>query len=391
MENASTNLNIDLSEVRAALPILEETAYFNTGTIGVMARPVLDVYLDSIERFQSRGWVMWQDMTEATERGRARLAAQIGAIPAEITLTRNATDGANLVAAGIEWRDGDEVIISDQEHPALLFPWTYQAQLGRIQLRTFRVEFDPSETLANLRGQINERTRVVAVNHITSPFGIRLPVKEICDVARDAGALSLVDGAQSFGKIKIAMDEMGCDFYTGNCHKWLGGPNGTGFLCSRAPAVEQLRPCHVGAGSGKIVDGESLDFHPDGRRFEYATKSEASYATVSAAIDWFDEIGWERVEARTEMLVGYLKDRLSETKGVRLLTPVEWEWSSGLTSFTAGDFDHSGLLAALKSDWNVWPRTLEGERAIRVSTAYFNTTEEIDRLIAGVESYAALK
>ena len=124
MENASTNLNIDLSEVRAALPILEETAYFNTGTIGVMARPVLDVYLDSIERFQSRGWVMWQDMIEATERGRARLAAQIGAIPAEITLTRNATDGANHVAAGIEWRAGDEVIISDQEHPALLFPWT---------------------------------------------------------------------------------------------------------------------------------------------------------------------------------------------------------------------------------------------------------------------------
>ena len=390
MEMASTNLNIELSKVRAALPILEETAYFNTGTIGVMARPVLGAYLDNIERFQSRGWIMWHDMIEASERGRARLAAQIGAKPAEITLTRNATDGANLVAAGIEWRDGDEVVISDQEHPAMRFPWSYQAQLGRIKLRTFRVEFDPSETLANLRGQISERTRVVAANHVTSPFGIRLPVKEICELARDAGALSLLDGAQSFGKIKIAVDDIGCDFFTGNCHKWLGGPNGTGFLYSRGPAVEQLRPCHVGAGSGQILDGETLDLYADGRRFEYATKSDASYATVAPALDWFDQLGWDEIETRTKSLVGYLKDRLAETKGVRLLSPVEWERSSGLTTFTAGDFDHSRLLAELKQDWKVWPRTLEGDRAIRVSIAYFNTTEEIDRLIAGVEKHSAL-
>lgn len=391
MEMPSADLNVDLNEVRSALPILEETAYFNTGTIGVMARPVLDAYLASIEKFQSRGWVMWYDMIEAGEQGRARLAAQIGASPAEMTLTRNATDGANLVAAGIEWRDGDEVVISDQEHPAMLFPWSYQAQLGRIKLRTFRVEFDPSETLANLREQVSDRTRVVAVNHVTSPYGVRLPVREMCELARDAGALSLIDGAQSFGKIKIAVDDLGCDFFTGNCHKWLGGPNGTGFLYSRRPAVEQLRPCHVGAGSGQIVDGETLDLYPDGRRFEFATRSEASYAVVASALDWFDRLGWDEIEFRTKTLVRYLKDRLSETKGVRLCSPVEWEWSSGLTTFSLGDFDHSEFLAELKREWRVWPRTLEGEREIRVSVAYFNTAEEIDRLIAGVERHAALR
>ena len=391
METASNSLNIELSKVRAALPILEETAYFNTGTIGIMARPVLDAYLESTERFQSRGWIMWYDMIEASEHGRARLATQIGANPAELTLTRNATDGANLVAAGIEWREGDEVIISDQEHPAMRFPWSYQAQLGRIKLRTFKVEFDPDETLENLRSQISERTRVVAVNHVTSPYGIRLPVKEMCALARDAGALSLLDGAQSFGKIGIAVDEIGCDFFTGNCHKWLGGPNGTGFLYSRGPVVEQLSPCHVGAGSGQILDGETLDLYADGRRFEYATKSDASYATVAPALDWFDQLGWDAIENRTKMLVGYLKDRLSETKGARLLSPVEWECSSGLTTFSLGDFDHSEFLAELKSDWKVWPRTLEGEREIRVSIAYFNTTEEIDRLIAGAERQAALR
>ncbi len=388
METPSADLKIELSKVRAALPILEETAYFNTGTIGIMARPVLDAYLENIEKFQSRGWITWYDMIEASERSRGRLARQIGAEPSEITLTRNATDGANLVAAGIDWRDGDEVVISDQEHPAMRFPWSYQAQLGRIKLRTFRIEFDPGETLENLRGQISERTRVVAVNHVTSPYGIRLPVKEMCELARDAGALSLLDGAQSFGKIKIAVDEIGCDFFTGNCHKWLGGPNGTGFLYSRGPVVEELNPCHVGAGSGQMLDGETLDLYPDGRRFEYATKSDASYATVGPALDWFDQLGWDEIESRTKMLVGYLKDRLTGTSGVRLLSPAEWERSSGLTSFTLGDFDHSGLLAELKQDWRVWPRTLEGDREIRVSVAYFNTTEEIDRLIAGIENHA---
>jgi len=389
MRETPTTREIDLAKARDALPILKETAYFNTGTIGVMAWPVIEAYLANIDGFHSRGWVIWQEMIAASDQARAKLAARIGATPPEITLTHNATEGANLVAAGLEWRPDDEVIISDQEHPAMLYPWTYQAQLGRIRLRTFRVEFDPVATLSNLRGQLSSRTRVIAVNHITSPFGVRLPVGEICALAREAGALSLVDGAQSFAKIKIDVGDIGCDFFTGNCHKWLGGPSGTAFFYARQPVLEQLRPCHVGAGSGEFVVGEGLKLHPDGRRFEYGTQSQASYATVLAALDWFDELGWAGIEARTKMLSDYLKSGLSQIKGVRLLTPVEWERSSGLTTFSAGDFDHKELLETLQRDWKVWPRTLDGDRSIRVSTAFFNTTDEIDRLVAGVESYIA--
>ncbi len=387
MAETSLATEIDLNKARMALPILEETAYFNTGTIGVMARPVIEVYQANVERFQSRGWVIWDEMIAAGNQARVRMAAQIGARPEEITLTRNATDGANLVAAGLDWRPGDEAVISDQEHPAMLYPWTYQAQIGRIKLRTFKVEFDPAATLENFRRQITDRTRVIAVNHITSPYGIRLPAIEICALAREIGALSLVDGAQSFAEINVDVSEIGCDCFTGNCHKWLGGPNGAGFFYARQSVMERLQPCYVGAGSGLFTAGEGLKLYPDGRRFEFATRSEAVYATIPAALDWFDQLGWPGIEARTKLLSTYLKSRLSQIKGVQMLTPMEWERSSGLISFSLAGADHKSLLETLKRDWKVWPRTLDNDRAIRVSTAYFNTTEEIDRLVAGVEGY----
>jgi selenocysteine lyase/cysteine desulfurase len=379
---------LDFAAVRAAYPILQEMAYFNTGTYGIMAEPVLARYLERIARFERRGMAAGRDHREQTEDGRARLAARINARPSEIALTGNATDGVTLVTAGLDWQPGDEVIISDQEHPAMNFPWQYTVQRYGIVLKRYTAHHDPTESLAAVRALMTPRTRLIGTSQVTSPYGIRLPVREICALAHAHGALAFVDGAQSFAVMPIDVQAIGCDFFTSNCHKWLGGPKGTGFLYARQEWMERLHPAYVGAGSEQSFDfTNGLVLKPDGRRFEFGTRGFAVHASIGLALDWFDQLGWEAVFQRVAELSTHLKRRLAEVEGVELWTPLEWERSSGLVSFRVPGRDETALQARFEAA-KLYPRTLgKGSGKIRVSTALFNDEAEIERLVAEVQRF----
>lgn len=378
-----------LAAVRREYRHVADVAYFNTGTFGSMAERVLERVCERIAHFERHGLTVYEELLAQVEAVRRRLAARIGAAPEEIALTRNATDGVNLVAAGLDWQPGDEVLISDQEHPAMAFPWTWAAQTRGLVVRRFTVEHDPAATLRNVRALIGPRTRLIGASWVTSPFGIRLPAREICRLARERGILSLIDGAQAFAVFPVDVRSLGCDCFTSNGHKWLCGPKGTGFFWARADLMARLRPAHVGAGSEARYDPEAgLVLRPDGRRFEFATTTHTLWAGLGPALDWFDELGWDWVEARTARLSGYLKDGLAQLGGVELKTPRPFERSSGLVTFALPGRDANALVAHLVTQWRVRPRSLHLPGHVRVSTAYFNTDEEIERLLAGVRSFA---
>lgn len=378
-----------IAAVRAEFPQLERLAYFQTGTFGMMAECVLRQVLELIVLFERRSWEVHSEMLAKVEEARRHLAARIGARPEELAFTRNATDGVNLVAAGIAWQPGDEIVISDQEHPAMNYPWRWAMQRTGAVVRRFHVEHDPAATLQNVAALITPRTQLIGTSWVTSPYGIRLPVREICALARQHGILSLVDGAQAFGVFPIDVRELGCDFFTSNGHKWLGGPKGTGFFWARADLLPQLQPAHVGAGSAERFSFEDgLFLHPTGRRFEFGTDDHALHAGLGPALAWFDRLGWDWIEARTRQLSAYLKQELSGVPGVRVKTPFEWERACGLTSFEVPGADERRLWEYLRDEWRVLPRTLAPHQ-LRVSTAYFNTEEEVDRLVAGVRAFLA--
>jgi selenocysteine lyase/cysteine desulfurase len=205
---------LNIAAARAAYPLLRELAYFNTGTYGLMAEAVSRRYLEDVARFEQRGMAGVACFPEQIVRARQRIAARVGANEGEIALTGNATDGAAFVAAGLEWSPGDEVIISDQEHPAMRYPWHYTAQRRGLVIQHFPVQHDAEANLAAIRALITPRTRLIGTSHVTSPTGTRLPVREICALARAHGALSLVDGAQSFAVLPIDVRAIGCDFFT---------------------------------------------------------------------------------------------------------------------------------------------------------------------------------
>ncbi len=195
-EETAAALAYDLAAARAALPALRDVTYLNVGTEGIMAEPVLRDHLRAVAWHETHGHYGQAEVLELMEASRARLARLLDVSPDELAFTSNATDGVNLVAAGLAWRPGDEVLISDQEHPAITYPFFSLQRAGRVRVRVFRVSPDPDETFAGFRAALTPATRLAAFSHVSCETGIRLPAPELCALAAERGALTLLDGAQ---------------------------------------------------------------------------------------------------------------------------------------------------------------------------------------------------
>lgn len=374
--------NLDVESIRAQLPGLAGVVYLNTGTAGIAARPVLERLIEEITLFEQRGEVVYHDMQARMEAARARLARLAGVSADELAFTRNATDGVNLVARGLPWQPDDEVLLSDEEHPAMNLPWHHLRRAGGPRVRTFQIDLDPAATIENVRALISPRTRLIASSHVSCVSGTRVPARELCALAAEHGALSLLDGAQAVGQFPVDVAALGCDFYVGNGHKWLHGPKGTGFLYVRQGRLDELTATHVGAGAfERPLDLADLRPVPSARRYEYATRSYGTYAALGAAIDWLEELGWDRLERRLAHLSAYLKGRLRDVSGLTLVSPDTWEHSSALVSFALDGVDSARIQSYLWDEGRIRSRIFPDRPVVRISTAHFNTEAELDLLV----------
>ncbi|MHB1132331.1 MAG: aminotransferase class V-fold PLP-dependent enzyme [Chloroflexota bacterium] len=380
----------DVEALREQLPVLRDVVYLNSGTVGLTARPVLERLWQEVSLFESEGAVRYKEMQARLDAARARVAAFLGADADELAFTRNATDGVNLVAQGLDWREGDEVVISDEEHPAMDHPWHYLAARGGPRLRTFAVAPDPEQTLTNLRAALGPRTRLIACSHVSCISGTRLPAAAICDLARGRGILSFLDGAQAVGQFRVDVRALGCDFYTGNGHKWLHGPKGTGFLYLRRELLDAVAPVFVGAGSFEHA-GAPNELRPvaSAKRYEYGTRGYGAYAALPAAIDYLAGLGWDAVEARLAALAGYLKEKLRRLPGVTLLGPAGWAQSSALVSFSITGYCPEQAQTLLWERYRVRARAFVDRPLVRLSPAYFNNQADLDAALAAVRQMAA--
>ncbi len=382
-----------IAAVRRAFPTLDEMTYLNVATHGLTPQPVLDRYLEMISLTAQYGHLRYlaEDLP-AYERARAAVAGILDVPPSWLAFGRNATDGMNYILGSLAWARGDEVVISDQEHPAVTFPWAYGVRRGLFAGKTFAVDPDPAVTLRNLEGQITPRTRLILCSHISSQTGIRLPGPEICALARrlnDAGRerdiLTLIDGTQEVGQWRVSVPAIGCDFYVSNGHKWLGGPKGSGILVAPEQSFGLLTPPYMAGGidTTQTPVEDMLARRDVPRLFESGTQNLAVVAVLADAVAWLDGLGWAWIEQREQTLAAHLRARLREAPGVRVLTPDAWERSSAITSFTVDGLD---ALYIQKDLWTrrIITRYVPERNAIRISTPYFTSEEELERLIAAV-------
>lgn len=385
-----------LKQVRAAIPLLTDWTYLNTGTVGVMAEPVLQAHLNNVVAFERGGHTAQASAIEGYEHARRSLADLLGARPEDIGLNRNASDGINTVAAAFQLRPGDEVITSTEEHPAMVLPWLAACQRSGATLRFIPLSPDSETFRDHLAAAVTDSTRMVAISQVSCETGARIPVEIIGDVVGDETAI-LIDASQSVGQFHVTAPKLNADFVIGNGHKWLAGPKGTGFIWIRPGAIDLAPPVHFHSetvdppwsrGHYQSEPLPALTLSQKADRYEFGTRAWHIYGALTDAIDYQASLGWDHVWDHVARVSGYCKAQLAEINGVSVLTPASWDESSGIVTFAIDGLDGVSASDRLWNGFNIAQRRVEAPSAVRVSVSYFTSTEDIDRLCDAVESLA---
>jgi selenocysteine lyase/cysteine desulfurase len=371
--------------------IPEDQAYFNTGTLGASPRAVVDAVASHL-RYVEESLALWDyspDKPERLagyrpERGlRQKLADYIHADLDEIGLTVNATMAMNTVANGLDLKPGDEVLITDKEHPGGRTGWDLKQKRYGIAVREVAVPAtvkSPDEIVRAFEAAITTRTRVIAVPHIISGPGIILPVRQLCALARPRGIFTSIDGAQAVGHLHVSVRDLGCDAYFSSPHKWLLAPKGTGFLYIRRDVQERV---------WTLLASSQWDNYRDGmfRLMQWGTLNQSLLRGLEAAVDFMNAIGRDRIEERVRTLGSSLRNGLSQVPGVTVVTPMTPDLSAGITQWGV-----AGLSGRQLQD-ELWVRRkirvrAGGEKVVRQSTHVYNSLAEIEATIAVAKALA---
>ncbi|MGN6361632.1 MAG: aminotransferase class V-fold PLP-dependent enzyme [Thermomicrobiales bacterium] len=381
-----------IASLRAELPAVQAQRYLNTGTNGPLPRRAHDAIIAAATReFQAGriGGNTWEEIGATQDRARAALATLLGCAPEEIALTHNTTEGMNIALLGVDWQPGDEVITSSLEHPGGLYPVYLAHQRFGARIRMTRIGQPNGDPVAELRAALTGRTRAVVLSHVSWASGMVLPLRELADLAHDAGALFICDAAQGAGMVPAPVYELGVDAYACSGQKWLCGPDGTGALFVRRDRLGDIRQSAMGYAS--VQHGMSdYEGHfvppPSTSRYEAATLYPPSVAGLAAGLDWLaGDIGWDWVYARIAALGQYCYEQLAALPGVTVFTPREA--MAGLVHFTVAGIAPADLTACLAAR-NLIIRHTPDPAYNRVSTGFYNTEAEIDELAAAIGELA---
>ena len=397
---------MDITKIRADFPILSREVYgkpliyFDNGATTQKPRCVVDAIVDeyySVNANVHRGvHFLSQQATELHEGSRETVRRFINArTSAEVIFTRGTTEAINLLAFsfGEEFmKEGDEVIISTMEHHSNIVPWQLLAARKGISIKVISMNDRGELLLDEYEKLFSDRTRIVSIAHISNVLGTINPVKEMIATAHAHGVPVLVDGAQSIPHIQVDVQDLDVDFFAFSGHK-VYGPTGVGVLYGKEEWLDKLPPYHGGGEIIQSVSFEKTTFNELPFKFEAGTPDYIGTTGLAKALDYVSAIGLEQIAAHEHELTTYAMQRLGEIEGMRFLG--EAAHKSSVVSFLVGNihpFDMGTLLdrlgIAVRTGHHCAEplmRRLGIEGTVRASFAMYNTKEEIDALVAGVD------
>ncbi len=373
--------------VREQFPFREEKVPMNAANLCPAPRVVTDrvvaltrdINMDC--SFNNRA-----KFAQLREESRSKVAQHLGVSADEIALVRNTSEANNTINNGLPLKEGDEVVLWDQNHPTNNVAWEVRA--ARFGLTTKRVTTPrhPSsvdELISVFENALGPRTRVLTITHVSNVTGIRLPVKELCDVAHRSGIHVHVDAAQAWGALKVDLRELGCDSYAASTHKWLVGPLEAGMLYVKEDHVSKIWPNVVAPGWGDGVHTELKG----ARKFEsLGQRDDPCLAAVGTAVDFHQRVDPTRIEARVYELAGTLKAGLQEM-GARLVTPMDPNLSGGVCIVEMTQENRKKAFDALYEEQGIAAAQTGG---LRLCPHLYNTQAHIDRALAGMKTHRAL-
>jgi L-cysteine/cystine lyase len=379
-----------LNKLREELPAVAKTCYFNAGTNGPLPKAVHDAIVAASDRDYSQGRIgpeRYPETKADTQSLRGLLADIFNAAPSEVALTRSTSEGLNIALMGMTWRPGDEILTVQLEHVCLFSAIGLVCHRHGATVNVVDIGNGGGDVVAQLEVAIGPRTRAIAISHVQWSSGAIMPLKEIAAMARARGILTIVDAAQAAGQIEVDFHDLGVDAYALAGQKWLCGPNGSGALLVRTDAMGQILPTYLRYGAfdqfGFVVPP------PDASRYEMGEAFNPAVRGQTAGLRWLkDEVGFDWLTRRHHELGQRCAEGLSRIDGVTVTTPRDR--MAGLVCFTvAGKAVKEVSDAAYEKGYTIrYVDQRPGPAAVRVSTGWWCTEDEVDGLIAAIAEIA---
>lgn len=361
-----------------------DVIFLNHGSFGACPRPVFNEYQrwqTKLERQPVR--FLQRELPDHLAEARRQVAQYLGALSTEIVFVPNPTFAANTIARSLPLASGDEVLISDQEYGACRFAFQFAAQQKgfRVVPQSIPLPVESDEAMVESFWQgVTKNTKLIFISHITSTTALTLPVAQICQRARDAGILTMVDGAHAPGQIDVNLSDIGADFYTATCHKWVCAPKGSGVFYAREDRQHLVEPLVVGWGWG-----EQKTFHRENEFVEHhewlGTHDPAAYLSVPAAIAWHEQHFTADVRQRSCDLARLAVDLAAKIEGVERVHPDAFFQQMGLIDITATKADAAELKSHLYDAYQIEVPVIrwQDRTLIRVSTHAYTTQDHIEK------------
>lgn len=404
--NAQLPTMYNVNKVREDFPILSRKVYgkplvyLDNGATTQKPRQVVEAMVDEYYNVNAnvhRGvHFLSQQATDLHEASREVVRAFINAhSTSEIIFTRGTTESINLLAFSLgeaTVKEGDEVVVSAMEHHSNIVPWQMMCERKGAQLRVIPMTEEGELQLDALEGLLTERTRIVCCTQVSNVLGTVNPVKEVVRMAHKRGIPVLVDGAQSVPHMRVDVQDLDCDFFAFSGHK-VYGPTGVGVLYGKEEWLEKLPPYQGGGEMIKNVTFEKTTYNELPYKFEAGTPDYVATHALATALDYVNGLGMENIEAHERELTRYALEHLQRIEGMRILGVAQER--DAVISFLVGDIHHLDMgtlldrlgIAVRTGHHCAEPlmRRLGIEGTVRASFALYNTKEEVDILVEGIE------
>jgi len=368
-------MNVD--KERKLFPVTKTKAFLNHTASSPLPAPVIT----AVQNYLENSLFLEEDHSAPNE-GRCLFAQLVNAESTEIALVPNTTTGLNIAANTLDYPRGCNVVTTDLEFPTVVYPWLRSKLKPNVEVRYIK-NVDGKMLLDDFERMVDDRTVAVVVSHVEYSNGFRNDLKALSEVAHEHRAVIIVDVCQSAGALRIDVKRDKADFLATSSYKWLLGPSGAGFLYIQKDLITKSEPVFVGYEGVKpevfktieLWNNRELKFVETAHRFETGGLSSLSYVGASAAMKLILEVGIDEIEKRVIGLTGYFVERLNE-EGFKLQTPNIVERRSGIVNFFVND--PRGKVEKLEQKGIIVSARMNG---IRVSPHFYNTEEELDRLI----------
>ena len=395
---------LDVKKIRADFPILsrkvngQDLVYFDNAATSQTPQQVIDVIVDYYSRLNAnihRGvHKLSQEATDAYEEARIKIQKHFNAAqPYEIILTSGTTESINLIASGYSTilQAGDQLIISALEHHSNIVPWQMLCEKTGAELKVIPMTLEGTLDMQAYENLLSPKTKLVFVNHVSNALGTVNPIEEIITKAHTYGAKVLIDGAQACPHIKPDVQALDVDFYVTSAHK-LCGPTGVGMLYGKTELLKALPPYQGGGEMIATVTFEKTTYADLPHKFEAGTPNIAGGIAFGAALDYMNGIGMDAIASYEAELLAYATAELKKIEGIKIFG--EAKEKTAVISFNVG-VQHPYDLGSILDQMGIAVRTghhcaqpimdfFEIPGTVRASFSFYNTFEEIDRLIAGV-------